>query len=258
MGSINTLISKEESEELTRKLKIFLILAISLFLFSVIIVMIVKKHDLLASIIYTLESLSFMIHEESGFMRGFQIFMATFGGFLVWWVLWSLFDVIFESSFSEYLFEIKIHKRLKKMKNHFIIVGGGRVGDGLANRLSLEKKQFVIIENNPEKLKLLKKEKFTVVRGDREDKEALKKARIDQAKFLVITSPETERNLLIMLVAKELNPNIEIFVRADNQEVVNILEKAGAKKVVIPELATIDQFMIDLDAAQKQGTELQK
>lgn len=254
MGDIKRIMTKEESAELTRKLKIFLVLAIALFLVSTILTMIVKKYTFSDSIVYTLEALSFMIEEESGFMRGFQIFMATFGGFLVWWILWSLFDVIFEANFTEYLFDIKIHKRLKKMKNHFIIVGGGRVGDGVANRLALDKKQFVIIEKDIERIKSLKKEKFVVVNGDSSEYDALKKAKIKEAKFLVITSPETESNLLIMLVAKELNPNIEIFVRGDNPGVVNILEKAGAKKVVIPELATVDQFMIDLDDALKKDS----
>ena len=110
------IITKESTAELTRKFKIFLILAISLLVLSTALTMIVKKHTFTESVVYTLEALSFMIHEDSGFMKGFQIFMATFGGFLVWWILWSLFDVIFESDFREYLFEIKTHKRLKKMK----------------------------------------------------------------------------------------------------------------------------------------------
>lgn len=138
------------------------------------------------------------------------------------------------------------------MKNHFIIVGGGRVGDALANRLASEKKQFIIIEKDPEKVKVLKAEKFIVIKGEESDKDALRKANIMGAKVLVIASPETEKNLLTLLVAKELNPNIEIFVRADNPDVLSILEKAGAKKVVVPELATVDQFMIDLDGALKE------
>jgi voltage-gated potassium channel len=253
VSQVRKIITKEESAELTRKFKIFLVLSICLFLFSTIIVMLVKGHNLADSIIYTLEALSFMIHEEAGFMRGFQIFMATFGGFLIWWILWSLFDVVFESNFSDYLNELKIHKRLKKMKNHFIIVGGGRVGEELANSLASEKKQFVIMEKNPERIKLLKSEKFTVINGDSADTDALKKAKITDARVLVITSPETERNLLIMLVARELNPKIEIFVRGDNPEVINILEKAGAKKVVIPEIAMADQFMVDLDKILKEN-----
>jgi voltage-gated potassium channel len=254
--SRNQAIFFDDSAEFTRKFRIFLTLSISLFVVSTLVVAAVKHYSLGDSIVYSLEALAFMIHEESGFMRGFQIFMATFGGFLLWWILWSLFDVIFESSFTEYLFEIKTHKRLKKMKNHYIIVGGGRVGDGLANRLSLEKKEFIIIEKDAQRLKDLKKEKFIVIKGDSSELESLKRAKIEQAKCLIITSPETERNLLIMLVAKELNPNIEIFVRGDNQEVVNILEKAGAKKVVIPEIATVDQFMIDLEAADKKREEV--
>jgi len=253
MGQLRKIISKEEGAELTKKFKIFLYLTLSLFLFSTIVVMIVKKYTLTGSIIYTFEALSFMIHGETGFMKAFQIFMATFGGFLIWWILWSFFDVVFDADFNEYVSNIKINKRLKKMKNHFIIVGGGRVGDELANRLFLEKKQFVIIEKDLERIKILKAEKFVVIKGENSDKEALRKAKIHDAKVLIITSPETEKNLLTMLVAKELNPNIELFVRADNPDFMNILEKAGAKKVVVPELATVDQFMIDLDATLKQN-----
>jgi voltage-gated potassium channel len=245
-------LTKEATEALTRKFTILISVLAALFIFATLLVMALKKYSIMQSVIYNLEALAFMIHEPSGILRAFQIFMAIIGGFILWWVLWSLFDVVVEDSFMDYIQEVKIHKRLKKMKNHYVIAGGGKVGDGLANRLTLEKKQFVIIESDPERIKTLKIEKFNVVKGDSTDIDILRKAKLDCAKVLIIASHNTEKNLLVTLLAKELNPGIKIFARADNANVVNILEKAGVKKVVVPEIATVDQFMIDLDASDKE------
>ena len=76
--------------------------------------------------------------------------------------------------------------------------------------------------------------------------------------MLFIASHNTEKNLLIALLAKEINPHLNILARADNANVMNILEKAGVRKVVIPEIAIVDQFMIDLDATEQDNRAMKK
>ena len=156
-------ITREETDALTRKFTILTTVFIALFIFGTLLVLAMKKFTLIDAVVYNLEALAFMVHEPAGFLKAFQIFMSIIGGFLIWWVLWNLFDLVFDDSFMDYLTDVKIHERLKHMKNHYVIVGGGKVGDELANRLASEQKQFVIIEPDPERVKSLKGEKFTVI-----------------------------------------------------------------------------------------------
>lgn len=128
------------------------------------------------------------------------------------------------------------------MKNHIIIVGGGRVGSEIALNLQNKKKKFVIIEQNSEVVKSLKKKKFMVIEGNAEEDKLLTEAEISKATKIILTLPKTESNILITLTAKEMNPSIEIFARANEQKFVSKLKKAGAKKVIVPEIVAGDQL----------------
>lgn len=233
----------KESEDFPRKLKIFAFLFILLISFGTITTALIKNLSFKESVDYTFETLAFMFHEEEGPAKYLEIFMAIFGVFLIWWILWSVFDTVFEKSFKDYLHTLDTLKRLKKMKNHYVIAGGGRVGDEIAKKLFKQKKQFIIIEKEPSKIKLLRKEGFKALEGDITQEKTLEKAKIKNASTLIITSPNTEINLLVTLLAKELNKDLKIYVRADKPEYESVLLKAGAKKVIMPEIsAAKDMF----------------
>ena len=55
--------------------------------------------------------------------------------------------------------------------------------------------------------------------------------------------PETEKNLLVTMTAKELNPKIDVYARSDNPAFIEKLKKAGAKLVINPELAAAEKFL---------------
>lgn len=129
------------------------------------------------------------------------------------------------------------------MKNHYIIAGGGKVGDEIARSLTKQKKHHVIIDKDMSRVKILRKEGYKAIEGDITEEKTLIKAKIKEAKTLIITSPHTETNLLVTLLARELNKNLNIYVRADKPEYESVLQKAGAKKVIIPEIsAAKDMF----------------
>jgi hypothetical protein len=132
--------------------------------------------------------------------------------------------------------------------DHYIIVGGGRVGEEIAHDLTKVKKRFVIIEKDPIKVSKLKKKGYLVIEGDANDIESriLDKANIKGAAVLVIAMPETEKNLLLTLMAKEIKPEIDIYVRCDHPEFVSRLKKAGAKSVIVPEIIAADQFIREM------------
>lgn len=119
----------KDADDFPKRLKIFATLFILLIAFGTLTTLIIKELSFKESVDYTFETLAFMFHEEQGPAKYLEIFMAIFGVFLIWWILWSVFDTIFEKGFKDYMHTLNILKRLKKMKNHYIIAGGGRVGD---------------------------------------------------------------------------------------------------------------------------------
>jgi len=232
-----------EISELPRRIKIFFILLLSLFAIGTLGFKFIAKISFQAAFIRTFEALALIYHAQSGLERAFGIFLTLFGVVLLWWTLWSIFDMFLEGSFTEYLKTRKLLSKMKKMKNHYIIAGGGRVGEEIVKHFVDSKKHYIIIEKDGEKVNKLKKSHFSVINGDVSDEAVLKQANIKNAKTLVLAMPETEKNLLVTMIAKELNPDIEIYARADKPDFVSKLKKAGAKVVIVPEVAAAEKFL---------------
>jgi voltage-gated potassium channel len=230
-------------EKFPRRIIIFFILTLSLLSIGSIGFMLIQQVSLSHAIIMTLETMAFSFHGLTGFGRAMELFLATFGVIMIWWILWSLFDIILDGNLSEYLKIQKYLSKIRKMKNHYIIAGGGRVGEEIVRQFSLDKKQYLVIEKDEAKVSGLKKRGFFAIYGDVTDEQVLKEANIKNAKAIILAMPETEKNLLVTMTAKELNPNIDIYARADKASFVSKLKKAGAKVVVVPEVVAAERFL---------------
>jgi len=236
----------ESFKEFPRKFRIFLILFLATIVFGVVSYMSLSGVSFGRGLVMTFETLAFIFHDFVGVGKAVEIFLAIFGVFLVWWVLWSLFDILFAENFMTNIAALSTERRLKRMKNHYIVAGGGRVGEELAKRLAGVKKPYVIIEKNAKNVERIRKEGLVVFQGDVTNKEVLLKASITDAKALVLALPEAEINILVTLVAKELAPNVEIHARADTTEFADVMLKAGVKRVVVPEIAAVEQLFKEL------------
>jgi voltage-gated potassium channel len=63
--------------------------------------------------------------------------------------------------------------------------------------------------------------------------EVLKGARLDSARALVVTTPDSNNNLAITLLAHTLNPSLPISVPGENPLRKGLFESAGASNVII-------------------------
>ncbi|MEQ4925046.1 YbaL family putative K(+) efflux transporter [Proteus hauseri] len=127
---------------------------------------------------------------------------------------------------------------------HAIIVGYGRAGSMLSEKLLAQSIPLVIIENSRNKFAELKEKAFNTVLGNASTKESLALARIDCAKSLLLTIPNGYEAADIAETARSMNPDLTIIVRAHfddiivranyDEEASFILEK-GANHVVIDE-----------------------
>jgi voltage-gated potassium channel len=235
--------AEKEINKLPKKIIIFFVLIFLLFVIGTFGFAFLNSTSVYSGFAMTLETFAFSFHGLNGIGRALEIFLATFGVITIWWILWSIFDLLLEGNLSEYL---KIHKRLsnlKKMRNHYIIAGGGRVGEEIARDFSLKKKHHIIIEKDEEKVNVLKKKGFFAIVGDVTDEDVLNEANIKNAKAIILAMPETEKNLMVTMTAKELNPAIDVYARADKASFVSKMKKAGAKIVIVPEIVAAEKFL---------------
>ena len=116
-----------------------------------------------------------------------------------------------------------------------IIVGHGPVGRLVDAMLSDAGLRIVIIEMNLAIVRQLVQAGRSAIYGDATRGEVLERAGIREASHLILSLPQKEDRIQLVLAARELNPNVEIIVRARYLAERDMLLKVGANKVVFEE-----------------------
>jgi voltage-gated potassium channel len=142
--------------------------------------------------------------------------------------LQSIFDTVVSRSVRE---ELGLPERRTKMKDHYIICGYGNVGRQIAEQLGAKGEKFVIIEKDKEKVTAMVEEGIPVIEGDAVYEEVLQRANIESAKSLLTTMKDSD-NVMVVLTAKMLNPNLHIVSEVEDYRNAIKLKKAGADEVV--------------------------
>lgn len=135
-----------------------------------------------------------------------------------------------------FLFERKRTKReersLKKMENHVILIGYHRMGYHLAEYLRKLKEKFIVIDFNPDAIRLLKERKMNYIFGDVTDPDILEEANIKKSKLIISTVPSFDDNKFIVNKARDLD--IPIIVTSMHLNDARELYNFGASYVIIP------------------------
>ncbi len=128
----------------------------------------------------------------------------------------------------------KMIKLISDLTDHYIICGYGRIGRVIVEELAKHNKEIVIIENSKEFYdELITSNKLFLV-GDATDDEILIEAGIEKARGLIAALPKDSDNLFVTLTAKQLNRDLFIIARANNEKSERKLIRAGADKVFSP------------------------
>lgn len=136
--------------------------------------------------------------------------------------------------FGSTIRERKMEKMLKKMKDHYIVCGYGRIGRDVTHSLRENNIPIVVIDKSShEELESLS-ENLLVVYGDASHEDTLIKAGIKSAKGLVSAVTSEAENVFITMTARDLNPRLLIISRFEENATKKKLLRAGANKVVNP------------------------
>ncbi len=128
----------------------------------------------------------------------------------------------------------RMAKQVKKLNDHFILCGYGRMGQAIAKELTVAGRNFVIIEKDVEKITMLIQEDLLYIEGDATQDEVLIQAGIERAKTLIGVLKDDQDNLFLTLSARSLKNDLFILSRATVPESIPKMERAGADKVINP------------------------
>ncbi|MFH1769967.1 MAG: cation:proton antiporter [archaeon] len=156
---------------------------------------------------------------------------------------------------SKYLgFFDNLSKNEKEMSNvdqhsehKAILIGYDRMGYSIAKALSKVKKDFLIVDFNPDIIKKLIKNKTPCLYGDAGDIEIIDKLKLKQVEMIISTIPDINASTLLIKKVREVNSKAIIIVTSvDIEESLKLYEE-GADYVIMPHLLGGNHISIMLE-----------
>lgn len=222
------------------KLYYFILLLILVTSGGTIGYMLIEGWDFIDSFYMTIITISTVgfreVYELSTYGKLFTscLIIFSFGTFA--YAVTSITTYLVGGEYKRYFKEYKTMKESKRMRDHVIICGFGRVGKQVANDLVAHGTDFVIIEQSEEIIsQSTLQDDYHFLKGNSTHDETLENAGIKHAKAIITCLPNDADNIYVVLAARECNPKILIVSRASYPSAVSKLKIAGATNVIMPD-----------------------
>ncbi len=173
------------------------------------------------------------VHKLSHSGQVFTLFLIVFGVGTILYTFNNAARIVIEGEIQEIFGRRKVEKKIRELKDHYIVCGYGRMGTVICKELKEKGAKCVVIEKGPMQSDAVDGD-LLLVRGDATRDEVLKQAGIERAKGLISVLPTDAENLYVVLTAKVLNPELNIVARAGEEGSEQKLLRAGADRVVSP------------------------
>lgn len=215
-----------------------IIITCTIFSIGVLGYMLIEQWNFLDSAYMTAITLSTVglmeVHQISDTGRIFTIVMIFAGAGYFLYIVGVIMKFIVEGEIQSILGRKRLDRRIKKLNNHYIVCGYGRIGRVLCQLIKEESNDIVVIESDENLVVTMENDKMHYVHGNASDENLLEKAGIERASFLVAALGTDAANVFLVLTARQLNPNIYIMARASSPDVKSKLMVAGANFVESP------------------------
>lgn len=146
--------------------------------------------------------------------------------------------------------EDRVMDTLKAFNKHadpvrrVLIIGGGRIGTRLAQRLEQKSIQTKIIEKQPDRCQILADQlnRTVVLCGDGSDQALLKEENVRDVDFVVTLTNDEETNILASLLARRLGAR-KAITRISKFSYFPLMMTIGIEQVVDPRLSAINSIL---------------
>jgi len=144
---------------------------------------------------------------------------------------------------------------LTLMEDHVVVLGYGDVTEALLDEFG-DETEFVVVTPDAEVASGLKGDEASVLTDDPTDESVLRDARVDAARGVVVGSRDDARDVLAVLAAKSVAPDVRVVAAANEAKHVEKFRSVGADEVI--DLRAIGgrllgQSVLDGDASLSDG-----
>jgi CPA2 family monovalent cation:H+ antiporter-2 len=222
------------------------------------------------SFVLSKEGINLGLFSESDY----QVFLAS----SIITMIFTPFMIQGSPTFSEFFERMPISNKIKSgrfhedaiktkdIKNHVIVVGFGLNGRNVTKVLSASAIPFVIIEINPETVRVEKKRGVPISYGDASKETMLTHLGIKTARSVVIAISDASATRRIVELSRKLNPRVFIIARTRYTSEVTPLYSLGANDVIPEEFETsieiisrvLHNYFIPVNEIEKHISEVRK
>lgn len=159
--------------------------------------------------------------------------------------------------FSSMLSELSSHDDEK----HIILFGSHRTGYSVIKTLQRLKKNFLVVDHNPDVVKELISQGVNCIYGDILDIELLERAGLKDAKIVISTVPNQKDNIFLIRQLKKLNSNTFTIIRAESFDDALELYREKVDYVIFPEMLAgekISDFLEEYLKNEKVGDNIKE
>jgi voltage-gated potassium channel len=191
--------------------------------------------DAISSTLLTLTTVGFATSRDlPPAVELFTAGLAVLGVSLFAVILGVAGTAIVEGSFGTLSRTRRMHARIDRLSNHFIVCAYGRVGHAIARELEAEGVPFVVVDIKAELEPQMQHDGVAYLIANPTSEEVLREAGIDRARGLICAVDNDAENVYITIVARSLSPTLQIVARAAEEQSADRLYRAGATSVVSP------------------------
>lgn len=174
------------------------------------------------------------VHPLSTAGRYFTIGLLLVGVGALFYTFGSVMAFVFEGPLTQQWERRRMEKRVQRLADHYLLCGYGRVGRQIARDLQRGHTPFVVIDVNQASLDQAAADGLPIVYGNATEDEVLRQAGIERAGGLITAIADDADNIFVTLSARALRPDLPIVARANHDDAIHKLRRAGATQVVSP------------------------
>ena len=121
------------------------------------------------------------------------------------------------------------------MTDHIVVIGYGTKGRAAADTLvqnGYDRESIVVVDPSTSALEDAQGDGLAVVVGDATRREVLRRAGVERASQVIITTDRDDSTVLATLTVRQLNPNAYIVAAVREQDNVPLVRQSGAESVI--------------------------
>jgi voltage-gated potassium channel len=174
------------------------------------------------------------VHPLSAAGQAFTILLIVVGVSTALYTFSTLAAVVVEGGWPKYFEHWRSIRMINHLQDHYVVCGYGRIGSIVASEFRRQETRFVIVDRNPDKVAEANHRGYLAVEGDASHEDTLKRLGIARARGLVAAVGTDAENVYAVLTARVMKADLFIIARAEGEDSISKLKKAGADRVISP------------------------